>query len=156
VSNNTPSVALYAYAEEKDVKKTPASSVPKVPTQADKRLRYSTSLSNNEQDLLSDLMITFNKPLKIFDSTKIILTDTNYNRISHELFIDSNRKNIDIKAKWIEASQYRLIINKDIGSDSTGLALTRSDTLRFNAKKVEDYGNIVLRFSNVDTAKHPV
>ena len=156
VSNNTPAVDLYAYAEEKDVKKTPASAVPKAPTQADKRLRYSTTLSNNEQDLLSDLMISFNKPLKIFDSTKIVLTDTNYNRISHELFIDSNRKNIDIKAKWMEASQYRLIINKDVGSDSTGLALTRSDTLRFNAKKTEDYGNIVLRFRNIDTAKHPV
>ncbi|MBC7689273.1 MAG: Ig-like domain-containing protein, partial [Aquabacterium sp.] len=66
ISDSTPPVTLYAYAEEKDTRKTPSPSLVK-PTAADKRLRYTTTLSNSEQDLLTDLSLTVNKPLKTFE-----------------------------------------------------------------------------------------
>ena len=41
-------------------------------------------------------------------------------------------------------------------SDSANNHLTKADTIRFTAKQPSDYGNVVLRFSNLDLSKHPV
>ena len=158
VKDSTSPVTLYAYAEEKEIKKTPApsSGASKITTQADKKLRYTTNLSNFEQDLLTDLVITVNKPLKKFDPQKIILSDTNFNKINSAATIDSTQKIISIKAKWTEDTYYKLIISKEAISDSTGLELTKSDTIRFASKKEAAYGNLVLRFSNLKPESHPV
>jgi len=159
VSDSTAPVILYAYAEEKDIKKsgtTPAIGAKGTST-ADKRLRYTTTLNNNEQDLLTDLVISINKPLKKFEPQQIILTDTNYNKIAgSEVSLDSTQKNIHIKLKWKEDTQYRILLNKEAISDSTGLELTRSDTIRFTSKKESAYGSLVLRFSNLAAVTHPV
>lgn len=159
VSDSTAPVILYAYAEEKDIKKS--GSLPaiggKATSAADKRLRYTTTLSNNEQDLLTDMVISINKPLKKFEPQQIILTDTNYNKIAGSVVsLDSTQKNIHIKFKWKEDTQYRLLLNKEAISDSTGLELTRSDTIRFISKKESAYGSLVLRFSNLAGVKNPV
>lgn len=158
VKDSTSPVTLYAFAEEKEIKKTatPTSGATKTSTQADKRLRYTTNLSNFEQDLLTDLVITVNKPLKVFDPQKIILTDTNFNKINSVATIDSTQKIISIKAKWTEDTRYKLVLNKEAISDSTGLELTKSDTIRFASKKEAAYGNLVLRFSNLKAESHPV
>lgn len=157
VTDSTAPVTLYAFAEEKDLKKIggAGTAVPK-PSLADKRLRYTTSLSNNEQELLTDFKITVNKPLKKFDPQKIILTDTNYNKIDVAVLLDSTHKIISIKSNWKEATPYRLLIPKEAISDSTGLELTKSDTIKFMTKKESDYGNLVLRFSNLSSVSHPV
>lgn len=159
VSDSTAPVILYAYAEEKDIKKsgtTPAIGAKGTST-ADKRLRYTTTLNNNEQDLLTDLVISINKPLKKFEPQQIILTDTNYNKIAgSEVSLDSTQKNIHIKLKWKEDTPYRILLNKEAISDSTGLELTRSDTIRFTSKKESAYGSLVLRFSNLAAVTHPV
>ncbi|MEP7144586.1 MAG: Ig-like domain-containing protein [Ferruginibacter sp.] len=158
VSGSTSPVTLYAYVEEKDTKKTTTSSSAgaKPNAQADKKLRYTTSLSSNEQDLLTDLIITVNKPLKEFDIQKIMLTDTNYNKIADTIFLDSTKKNIHIKTAWKEDTHYRLVVSKDAISDSTGLELTRADTIRFASKKESAYGSLVIRFSNLAAVNHPV
>jgi len=158
VTDSTAPVTLYAYAEEKDIKKTAqaTSGTAKTNAQADKKLRYTTNLSNFVQDLLTDLIITVNKPLKTFDPKKIILTDTNFNKINSTVTIDSTQKIIRIQSKWLADSHYKLVISKEAISDSTGLELTKSDTLRFLSKKEADYGNLVLRFSNLKTESHPV
>ena len=149
------SVMLYAYEEEKDIKKSP---IAPVRTAADKRLKYTTSLSTAlQQDLLTSLELHFNNKLKNFDPTKIILTDTNFNKIEGITFsIDSTRKNVSIKNKWPADNYYRLIINKDAVSDSANSLLTKTDTIRFKSKKESDYGSLLLRFSKIDLAKHPV
>jgi hypothetical protein len=41
-------------------------------------------------------------------------------------------------------------------ADSAGTTLRKNDTIRFFAKKVEDYGAVRLRFKNLDLAKNPV
>ena len=156
VSDSTPATTLYAYAEEKDVKKGATAPPPKAGLLADKKLRYTSSLSSNQQDLLTDLLITVNKRLKTFDPQKIILTDSNYNKLEGLVTLDSTKKIIQVKSKWQQGFHYRLVVSKDAISDSTGLELTRSDTLKFVSKKESDYGNLVLRFSNLASDKHPV
>ena len=155
VSDSTAPAILYAYAEEKDTRKTGTPAV-KIPTQADKKLRYTTTLSANEQDLLTDLVITVNHPLKNFDPQKIVLSDTNFNKINNTVTLDTTQKAIHIKVPWKEDTKYKLVINKDAFSDSAGLALTRSDTISFSVRKESSYGSLVLRFSNLSTVVHPV
>lgn len=92
-------------------------------------------------------MIEFNKPLKDFNPQKILLTDTLYNiYASAAISIDSTSKKITVKNKWLPDSLYELIILKDVGSDSTGLALAESDTIRFKTKSETDYGSIKINF----------
>ena len=53
-------------------------------------------------------------------------------------------------------SLYELIILKDAGSDSTGLVLAKSDTIRFKTKSETDYGSIKINFTNFNKTKNPV
>lgn len=155
VSDTTPSTTLYAYSELKDTRNTKPDVAP-VPAN-DKRLRYTTSLANGFQDLLGSLTVSMNKPLKAFNNGFITLTDTNYNAINGVAITpDSAQKNLVVTNKWTPGAVYYLLINNKLGEDSTGTQLTKSDTVRFAAKREEDYGNLVLRFKNFDAAKHMV
>ena len=108
------------------------------------------------QNLVSDLVLTTNRPLKVFDPQKITLSDTNYNRINSTATLDSTAKNITIQAKWTEGTQYLLLIDTAALADSAGMQLAKSDTIRFTTRKESDYGTLVIRFSNLDTSRHPV
>ncbi|MEY2917892.1 MAG: hypothetical protein RIS73_1606 [Bacteroidota bacterium] len=153
VSTNNEPVSLYAYAEEKSNKTPPTTT--KAKTAAQKKLKYSLSVAGQKQDLREPLVIDFNNAIKNFDTSKIILTDTNYIPISTFSFLlDSNK--IILKTKWAEDFNYRLIINKLAVRDSADSALAKTDTLRFKTKRESDYGNVVLRFNNMNFAKHPV
>lgn len=153
VADSSNPVTLYAYAEEKDIRTAKAATTP---AKAEKRLRYTTNLDNNTQDLLTSLQVTFPRPLKIFDSAKIILTDTNYNKVDSRINIDSTRRIISIKTNWKEDTKFRLVIDKDGLSDSADNKLPKSDTLRFASKRESEYGNLVIRFTKLDTTLHPV
>src|SRR3990170_5120512 len=74
VTNKIKQETLYAYASKDSgtETKTPAAA----PTgrnskSTDKRLKFSTNLSGDEQDLLEKFVFTFEVPLKNFDSSKI-------------------------------------------------------------------------------------
>ncbi len=149
VNENTRPVLLYAYAEEIKEKAKPAA--PKV---AIKKLRYSATAATSPQDLRSNLEITFNNKLKSADSTKLILTDTNYNVIPVSFALDSNL--LIVKSKWAEDFNYRLIIQKDAVRDIADSSLSRTDTLKFKTKSSADYGNVTLRFNKLDSASHLV
>ncbi|MBP6431314.1 MAG: Ig-like domain-containing protein [Ferruginibacter sp.] len=141
---------LYAYVQEKEKKEIA------VVKNTDKKLRYSLA-SGTTQDLLTPLTIEFNKPLKKADLTKIILIDTNLKVLSNaKVSIDSTTKKITIENKWQEEQVFKLLIDKDAFADSTGLALTKNDTLKITTKKQSDYGNVVLRFKNLDKSKNPL
>jgi Bacterial Ig-like domain len=153
VSANNEPVSLYAYAEEKSNKTS--STTTKAKTAAQKKLRYSLSAAGQKQDLRESLVIDFNNAIKNFDTSKIILTDTNYIPINTFSFLlDSNK--IILKTNWAEDFNYRLIVNKLAVRDSADSALAKTDTLRFKTKRESDYGNVVLRFNNIDFAKQPV
>jgi hypothetical protein len=156
IGSTNAAVTLYASAEEKDTRNftTPPSIKT---TAAEKKLKYTTSVPTQNQELPDDLELVFNKPLKKFDSSKIILTDTSYKPISSaRLSIDSSRKKIRLSVKWQEDTHYRLIINNTAVTDSSGNSLAKTDTIRFTTKRESDYGNVVLRFTNLDLTKHPV
>jgi len=151
-------IKLYAYEEEKEAKKIPRTSATstKKADPVDKKLRYATSLANNKQDLLSDLLLTVNHPLKNLDPKKLILTDTNYKTIPTKVNIDSTQKIISIQAKWTEGADYRLLVFKDAFTDSSDIQLTKQDTIRFSTKQNIEYGNLLLRFSNLSSVVHPI
>jgi uncharacterized protein (DUF2141 family) len=156
VSSNTPSLTLYASALEKE--KKPAgtstavkkSAIPKIVT-------FTTNLDQKTQSLLDSLKLTFLSPLKIFDTQKIVLTDTNYHPIANAKFLlDSTAKIATVYTPWQTGTDYILLIPKDAVEDSIGNMLVKNDTLRFSAKTRESYGRILLRFSDLDLSKHPV
>lgn len=150
VSENTEPVTLYASAVEKE------SHTPVVKPAAPAKKLLLTH-DSPIQDLLSPLLLSFNNPLKIFDSAKLILTDTNYKPIPATVWsIDSTHTKISLAVNWQQGTQYRLIIDTTAISDSANNHLAKQDTLRITSKTQEDYGNVVLRFSNLDLTKHPV
>ena len=48
------------------------------------------------------------------------------------------------------------MIPKDFATDSTGIALAKSDTIRFKTKGENDYGIVKFKFINFDKTKNPV
>ncbi len=150
VSETNEPVTLYASALQKE-------SPPATPRSANKSKRLTYILSSNMQDLLKPFELVFNNPLKKFDPAKLILRDSNYKPIPAASWtIDSTRTKIMLTNKWPEGMDYRLIIDTASVNDSLGNHLVKTDTIRFTTKQISDYGNVVLRFSNIDLAKHPV
>jgi len=151
-------IKLYAYAEEEKSKTPPKASLPPKPSKDKnaKKIKYKTSATGITQDLLTPLTIEFTQVLKDVDTGKIIVTDTLFNPITTVLTIDSTRKKIYLQPSWSENTDYRLIIDTAAVNDSTGEALSRTDTLKFKTKAVSDYGRILFHFTNLDTARHPV
>ncbi len=157
VSANTKPVTLYAYAEEKDEKAaTPAATTTK--TTADKKLKFTPGATPaNPQSLLTPMTLTFSRPVIIADEKKIVLMDTTYQKaISSKISLDSTKKIMTLSAQWAEGFDYSLIIGKDAVTDTLGNPLSKTDTVRFKSKSAADYGNLVLRFTKYDAAKHLV
>jgi uncharacterized protein (DUF2141 family) len=147
------SVTLYAYAEEKPLEKKGAT--PK--SIAEKKLRYVTNVAGSTHDLLANVEIDFNNPLKKWDETKIRLTDTSFINIPNVQFIiDSTQRKIQLKSNWKESTPYALIIDKESVSDSTDLKLSKTDTILFVTKRSSDYGTLALKFSSIPEGAHPV
>jgi uncharacterized protein (DUF2141 family) len=154
VQPGVPRVTLYAY-------KAPVARVvvskPQPPAPNDRRMRYTTNLSGGQQDLLKNLELQFERPLRLFDSNKVkLLMDSTYRETGHSLLLDSTRRRITIKTKWQEGAAYHLVLNKDFAEDSSGRKLLKADTIEFAAKKVSDYGNLTIRIRNADLGNNPV
>jgi hypothetical protein len=123
----------------------------------DKRLKYTIGLDNGQQDLLGNLVLTFNRKLTGFDSSKFVLYDTSYRKLAGYSFsLDTTKTKVTLTNKWKEATAFRLLIAKDAVADSVGTMLTKADTIKFITKKESDYGSIRIRFPNIDLSKNPV
>ncbi|MGH2649510.1 MAG: Ig-like domain-containing protein, partial [Ginsengibacter sp.] len=152
IGDSTKSIKLFAYQEEKPKPKSSSSSAA-----SEKKLKYTTSISNGRQDILTPLTIEFNHKLKDFDSLKIQLTDTLLNpNKTVVVSIDTTGKKITVTNKWTDNTDYRLIIPKDFGTDTLGVALLKSDTIHFKTKREGDYGSITINFKNLNKFKNPV
>ena len=153
VSAKTEPVIIYASALEKESGPAPAAK-PKIPA---KKLTYFLAPGTQFQDLLNPFELSFNNPLKVFDASRLILRDTNYKPIPSTVWsIDSSRTKITLTNNWQQATEYRLIMDTLAFSDSVSNHLAKTDTIRFITKQQSDYGNVVLRFSNLDLTRHPV
>jgi uncharacterized protein (DUF2141 family) len=173
---NNPPVSMFAFVGEKEKPKTGkgATSTPNPfakkaappkedkdnEKKEDKRLRLQPNLQDGQQDLLSDLKVTFSKGLKSFDSSKFILADAKYNPIPNvKLVLDSNRRTISISPPqpWQENVAYKLLLIKGVATDSAGNTNSHNDTIPFKTKPESAYGTISrLHFQKLDLSKHPV
>lgn len=147
--------AFEAYKRKAVGSSTPVANVANSKTE--NRLRYTTNLENGSQDLLSPFELRFLRPLKSFDSSKILFADSNYISLKEvSISLDTSKTIVSINYPWKEQTQFRIILPKDAVSDTGGMGLSKSDTLRFATKKETEYGSIRLRFSNLNLSKKPV
>lgn len=151
VSGKEQSIPLFAYEEEKEKPKPPT------PPKATAELKFTPSLTSGIQDLLTPLVLAFNKPLKDFNGKQIVLSDTLFNPLPMEIQIsDTLNKEITVKAPWKEDTKYKLIIEKGFAMDTAGVSLAKNDTLTFKTKKESEYGSIKISLKNMEKFKHPV
>lgn len=164
ISDSTPGITLYAYANRPPGPATTTTTAPATrrgrnePVTADRRLKFTTNLTGGLQDLLGDFVMTFEQPLRSYDSTRLSLhTDSIFTPVpAYRLVLDSSRRSLTLGTTWKEGTTYHLILDKDFAEDSMGRRLLKSDTLSFTSRKLSDYGKIKIRFRNLDISKHPV
>ena len=154
--SNKP-ITLYAYTRaKKDSIKLNASNADKN-SKDEKALRMQINLAGNKQDILTQLKLGFNKKIKAFDTLKYVLTDTNYKRINaYRVVFDTTNNLVNIIVNWPPDTYYKLIVDSAAVKDSAGRGLAKTDTISFSTKKLEDYGSVKLRFTNLDLSKNPV
>ena len=156
VSPISKPVTLYAYAEKDAALTTP--SVPSRGSTQEKRLRFSPNLINNEQDLLGNFEMTFDLPIRTFDSTLVrFTTDSGFVPVTnYSLKLDSTQRKLVLTHPWKENTLYNLILDKDFAADTLGRKLLKSDTVSFKSRRTNDYGSVRIRFKNIDLTKNPV
>jgi hypothetical protein len=156
---------LYAYADtsrDKPVKKLLLTTPPAVkPKKEDKdkpkRLAVSGNITGGVLDLHDQFEFIFQVPIKYFDSSKVRFTTDSFENItSHHYVEDSLSKKVTLFYNWVPDTRYHLILDKDFAEDTLGVKLLKTDTITFATKKVSDYGNVRLRFKNLDLSRHPV
>jgi hypothetical protein len=154
ITDSTSPITLYAYVQ----------AAPRIPpagtgraTTADRRLRYTNS-EGGVKDVFSPLVLDFNnRRLVSFDSTKFSLTDTSFRPLTHTIVsLDSSRTKVYIRHPWLLNTGYKLLIQKDAVADPDGITLLRNDTVSFTTRRAEDYGQVRIRFNNLDLSKNPV
>ncbi len=154
---NAVTITDTLYAFEAFKQKTKAITVVANKNKIDKILKISTSLETGQQDLLSPLILSFNRPLKSVDSSKIHFTDTNRVEIkNYQLILDTSKTKLSIFYNWKEKQAFRLIVDKDALVDTGATLLAKADTIKFITKKELEYGSIRLRFANLNLQKNPV
>lgn len=154
INGATKPVLLYAYAAEKEKKRESTAATAKGEIRT---LRFTNNLDANTFDFLDSLELTYPKPIRKLDVSKITLIQDSAT-IINDFYIrnDSLNKKLIIQTNWKQDSRYALYLNKDYASDSSGLAAVKNDTLKFRVKNEKEYGSVRIRFKNIDTAKHPV
>lgn len=159
-----PPLVLYAFQEFQEKPKTPAIAAATSSgkekdkdKKVDRRLRFTSSLSSGNQDLLGNIDFVFNRKLKTVDSSKIILSDTNFAPVKDVHFIlDTSRTRLTLLHKWPEDTHFKLVLQKTAVADSSDTTLSRNDTIAFKTKKESEYGSVVLRFGSLDLSRHHV
>lgn len=159
IDGNTPNDTLYVYEEFKRSDKPFAASGSNriVAIKEDKRLRFSTSLENGQQDILSDMFLHVNRPVTRFDSSGFVLYDTNFHKLSgYTLALDTGKTKINLHYNWKQETPFILLVDKEAIADSSGITLAKTDTIRFYTKREADYGSVRLMFNNLNLSRNPV
>ena len=159
-------ITLYAYVEKEDEERAPAGISGVAPgirpgnqrrNGASDQLAYAANTVNDQLDLLENLEITFSTRLRNFDSTKVRLTNENFEPLSGYYFLrDTSEKLVTMVYRWTESTPYNVLLEKDFATDTAGRQLARNDTISFRMKAAREYGEIRLRLLNLDMSKNPV
>ena len=157
IGNDSVAIILYAFPDNEGASTASPVRARTQPSK-EKRLIITTNLQAKQQDLLNDLVLNFDTPLKTFDTTKIVFaTDSTFTPVTGFSFIkDSTNKSVTIKTTWKEGTSYHLILDKDFGIDTLGKKLLKPDTIDFKTKSFTDYGSLKVKFLQLDMSKNPV
>lgn len=159
VVSGTDTVRLFAYNEVAGNATRTATTTPAAGnTAADRRLRFATSISGGQQDLLTPLEITFERALRQLDTGRIVLlADSAYHAVTNYTWsLDTSRKVLHLQHTWTPGRSYHLVAQQDFAEDSLGRKLLKADTISFRTRRTEDYGAINLTLNQADTALNPV
>jgi hypothetical protein len=160
ITKNVRPVTLYAYAsKEAEENNRPVQASTGRNTRAnEKRLKFSTNLQGNQQDLLEQFTFTFETPLKNFDSSKVHFTrDSSFIPVTgYRWQKDSLMKTIRLDYAWQEGVDYNIILEKDFATDTLNQQLLKADTIQFTTKFRKDYAKLTIRFRNLDLSQQPV
>lgn len=158
IGPNTDSVTLYAYVADTSGQRTAGPPAARGNKPGDRRLKFQANLSADKQELTNKLTLTFDIKLRDFDSTKLHLTtDSTFIPVTNYSWtLDSARRVLTLNNQWKENTRYNLILEKEFATDTLGQQLLKSDTLEFSTKSKTDYGDIRIRFRNLDLSKNPV
>jgi uncharacterized protein (DUF2141 family) len=154
VSPSTAPVQLYAFAVEKE---KPRASAAAAGNDKIRSLPVSPNLEAGALDLLDSFRLRYNKPLRSFDPSKVKLVMDSAQAVENVTYLnDSVRKQVIVIAAWKSGAKYKLFLDKDYATDTSGLAATKIDTISFRVKTEKEYGSVRVRFTGLDTASHPV
>lgn len=157
VRSGVEPVTLLAYREAPAPTPAGATGTVTRPKGTENRLAFGTNLTNGALDLLGNLVLTFEQPLKTFDSTAVQLTqDSIFTPVKATLSLDSARRHLNVVTTWKEGTPYNLVLGQGFAEDSSGRRLLKTDTLSFATRKTSEYGSISIRMRNVDLAQNPV
>ncbi len=143
-----------AKAEEKEVQ--PAEPTPP-PKQAKKpKLVTGTDVGGGKQELGDSLTLTFNFPIKKLDSSRMqLLEDTLHKPVQFSLHrADTTATKFKLVYNWKPGKPYELILPKGFATDTSGLETAKSDTVRFSAKGIDDYGIVKITLHIGDSARN--
>lgn len=151
VSTTTPAVQLYAFATEKERQKTTATQDKKA------GLIVSANLESGAFDLLDTFRLRYTKPIRSYDLSKIrLLQDSIHPITNFSIINDSINKQLLLVNTWKHGGKYDLFLDKEYAADSSGLKSLKNDTISFRVKTEKEYGSVRIRFTELDTASHPV
>ena len=144
-----PPITLYAF---QTVKTQEATAPAPRPSATDRRIRYTTNQAGNRQELGSDLVFSFERPLRLYDSSRIgLFTDSTFIPVpDYTTILDTTRKLLRVRTPWLPDTLYRLVLQQDFAEDTLGRRLLKADTLSFRTKARSDYGTVNLRIRNID------
>ncbi len=150
---------MYAFEEEREILPKPKTTAPKTDGKKveDKRLRLTNTLEGNKQDLLTNLTLVSQHPLKKYDTSKIRLTNQDFKPIvNYKIEQDTTGKQLTFVTKWTENTEYNLIIEKDFATDTLDRKTIKTDTLSFATKKESEYGSLDIKLEKIDSTLHPI
>lgn len=157
-------IILYAYTE-KDTTEEIRSKTTTTPTAARRRdqdsrddfLQVQTNLSGGSLDLLSNLEMSFEEPLRYFDSAKVRFTDDTLKPLTGYHFVtDTTGKKVTLVYPWTENTKYNVILDTSFAEDTSGRKLRVNDTIPIQTKRNVEYGLVRLRFLGLQMNQDPV
>jgi len=153
------SIQLYAFeASPKKEKKLATAIGSKNAKKQSPLLKYSSNLEGQEKDFLSPLTLNFETLIRLNDSFKIGIADTNL--VQQEgvkvLVNAQNKQQVTIDFPWEAGTDYKLVLPQKSIQDSLSNFLVKADTLRFKTKPESSYGTAILRINGFQQFEHPV
>ncbi|HEY0273873.1 MAG TPA: Ig-like domain-containing protein [Chitinophaga sp.] len=118
------------------------------------RLQMGVNLEGGKQELTEPLHLTFNFPIRSIDTTRMELDeDTTLDPVNFTTTFDSTRTKLDVGYKWKSGLPYRLVVLPGFVVDTNNNSLRRADTASFNAKRTQDYGEVMVKLTLSDSMR---